>query len=135
MLRQLEKKIKMLTKLKILHKTNIIAIVNVHSTSNNTILNVSDIKNKTIFSGSSGLLGIKGSRRSTSYASQSIANILGKKLYFLGVRYVFIKIKGFGNGRYSSLKGLHSAGLKILSILDVTPMPFNGCKSSKKRRI
>lgn len=125
----------MLIKQKISHKFSAIAAVTVHSTSNNTIINISDLKNKTIYSGSTGLLGIKGSRRSTSYASQSIANILGKKLYLLGIRYVYVKIKGFGNGRYSSLKGLSFSGLKILSILDITPIPFNGTKPSKKRRI
>jgi small subunit ribosomal protein S11 len=126
----------MLIKSRLSHKFNIIAIVNIYSTSNNTLINISDaITKKTIFFGSSGFLGIKGSRRSTSYASQSISNVLGKKLYTLGIKYIYVNIKGFGNGRYSSIKGFCLAGLKLLSIRDITPIPFNGCKPSKKRRI
>ena len=116
-------------------KANLIAVANILSTSNNILINISDLNNKTIYFGSSGLLGIKGSRRSTSYAGQSIANVLGKKLFFLGVRYLYVKIKGFGYSRYSSLKGLNLAGIKFLSILDKTPIPFNGCKPSKRRRM
>ena len=116
-------------------KANLIAVANILSTSNNILINISDLNNKTIYFGSSGLLGIKGSRRSTSYAGQSIANVLGKKLFFLGIRYLYVKIKGFGYSRYSSLKGLNLAGIKFLSILDKTPIPFNGCKPSKRRRM
>jgi len=125
----------MLINLKTNKKTNLIAVANILSTSNNILINISDLTNKTIYFGSSGLLGIKGSRRSTSYAGQSIANMLGKKLFFLGVRYLYVKIKGFGYSRYSSLKGLNLAGIKFLSILDITPVPFNGCKPSKRRRM
>jgi len=123
----------MLINLKTNKKNNLIAVANILSTSNNILINISDLNNKTIYFGSSGLLGIKGSRRSTSYAGQSIANMLGKKLFFLGVRYLYVKIKGFGYSRYSSLKGLNLAGIKFLSILDITPVPFNGCKPSKRR--
>jgi small subunit ribosomal protein S11 len=125
----------MLIKLKTNKRTNLIAVANILSTSNNILINISDLDNKTIYFGSSGLLGVKGSRRSTSYAGQSIANMLGKKLFFLGVRYLYVKIKGFGYSRYSSLKGLNLAGIKFLSILDVTPIPFNGCKPPKRRRM
>jgi small subunit ribosomal protein S11 len=125
----------MLINLKTNKKNNLIAVANILSTSNNILINISDLNNKTIYFGSSGLLGIKGSRRSTSYAGQSIANMLGKKLFFLGVRYLYVKIKGFGYSRYSSLKGLNLAGIKFLSILDITPVPFNGCKPSKRRRM
>ena len=125
----------MLINLKTNKKTNLIAVANILSTSNNILINISDLDNKTIYFGSSGLLGVKGSRRSTSYAGQSIANMLGKKLFFLGVRYLYVKIKGFGYSRYSSLKGLNLAGIKFLSILDITPVPFNGCKPSKRRRM
>ena len=125
----------MLTKLKISRKTNLIAIVNILSTSNNTIINISDIKGKTLYCASAGILGVKGSRRSTSYAGQSVANVLAKKLSLSGVKYIYVKIKGFGNGRYSCLKGFYMAGLKLLSILDTTPIPFNGCRPPKKRRI
>jgi small subunit ribosomal protein S11 len=125
----------MLTKPKLLKKTSIIAIANISSSSNNIIINISDLSHNTICTGSGGLLGIKGSKRSTSYAGQAIGLMIGKKLAILGIRYLYIKIKGFGHGRYSSLKGLSSTGIKILTILDSTPIPFNGCKPSKRRRM
>jgi small subunit ribosomal protein S11 len=125
----------MLIKSKAYRKKGLIAIVNVFSTSNNTIINISDIYSKTLFFGSGGLLGIKGSRRSTSYAGQAIASVLGKKLLGLGVKYIYIKLKGFGKGRYPSIKGFSILGFNILNISDVTSLPFNGCKPPKKRRI
>ena len=106
----------MLIKPKSNKRINPIAIVNILCTSNNMLINVSNLDNETIYFSSNGFLGIKGSRRSTSYAGQANANIIGKKLYLLGVRYLYIKIKGFGHGRYSSLKGFHLSGIKILSI-------------------
>ena len=125
----------MLIKSKTLKKKNLVAIVNILSTSNNTIINISDIYNRTLFFGSGGLLGIKGSRRSTSYAGQAMANILGKKLFSLGIKYIYVKLKGFGKGRFTSIKGFSILGFNILSISDVTSLPFNGCKPPKKRRI
>lgn len=116
-------------------KKNLIALVNILSTSNNIIINISDVYGKTLFFGSGGLLGIKGSRRSTSYAGEAIANVLGKKLLSLDIKYIYIKLKGFGKGRYSSVKGFSNLGFTILNISDATPLPFNGCKSSKKRRV
>ncbi len=125
----------MLIKSKTYKKKSLIAIVNILSTSNNTIINISDVYSKTLFFGSGGLLGIKGSRRSTSYAGQAIASVVGKKLLSLGVKYIYIKLKGFGKGRYSSLKSFFILGFNIINISDVTSLPFNGCKPSKKRRI
>lgn len=125
----------MLIKSKIYKKKHSVVIINILSTSNNTIVNVSDIYNRSLFSGSGGLLGVKGSRRSTSYAGQTIANVLGKKLLNQGVKYIYIKLKGFGKGRYSSIKGFSTLGFNILSISDTTSLPFNGCKPSKKRRV
>jgi small subunit ribosomal protein S11 len=125
----------MLIKSKTYKKKNLIAIVNILSTSNNIIINISDICNRTLFFGSGGLLGIKGSRRSTSYAGQAIANVLGKKLLNLGVKYIYIKLKGFGKGRFPAIKGFSILGFNILNISDISSLPFNGCKPSKKRRI
>jgi small subunit ribosomal protein S11 len=116
-------------------KRNLIVLVNIFSTSNNILINISDIYGKTLFVGSGGLLGIKGSRRSTSYAGEALANVLGKKLFTLGIKYIYIKLKGFGKGRYPSVKGFSTLGFNILNISDVTSLPFNGCKSSKKRRV
>jgi small subunit ribosomal protein S11 len=114
---------------------NVLIVANIFSSSNNTIINLNTLDNRVFFCGSTGFLNIKGAKRSTSYASQRIANVLGRKLYSIGFRFVYIIVRGFGNGRYSSLKGFNNAGLKILSILDNTSVPFNGCKSRKKRRI
>ena len=116
-------------------KCNILSIVNINCSSNNTTLNISNFEKKTILCASCGFLGIKGSRRSTSYASQTISNVLAKKLLLLGIKYAFIKLRGFGNGRHSSIKGFFLAGIKILRVQDVTSLPFNGCKLSKKSRI
>lgn len=125
----------MLLRSKISKEINLIAIINILSTSNNTLINVSNIYNKTLFFGSSGLLGIKGSRRSTSYAGQAIANLLGKKLTTMNIKYIYIKFKGFGKGRYSAIKGFCASGLNIVSVSDVTSLPFNGCKVPKRKRI
>jgi len=116
-------------------KGSILSIININCSSNNTILNISSFEKKTILCSSCGFLGIKGSRRSTSYASQAISNVLGKKLLLLGIKYAFIRLKGFGNGRYSCIKGFSLAGVKILRVQDVTLLPFNGCKLPKKRRV
>ncbi len=112
-----------------------VVIINIFLTSNNTIINVSNIKNTTICVMSCGHLSIRGSKRSTSYASQSLSAVLGAKLRNLGFKYACIKLKGFGSGKYSCLKGLISSGILIIDILDKTALPFNGCKSFKKRRI
>ena len=125
----------MLIKSKTYKKKILIAIVNILSTSNNIIINISDVCSRTLLFGSGGLLGIKGSRRSTSYAGQAVASVLGKKLLNLGVKYIYVKLRGFGKGRYPSIKGLSILGFNILNISDVTSLPFNGCKPSKRRRI
>jgi len=114
---------------------SVLSIINVLCSSNNTFLNISSLKKRTILCVSCGSLGIKGSRRSTAYASQTMSNVFGKALFFLGIKYAFIKIKGFGNGRHSCVKGLHLSGITVLRIQDVTFLPFNGCKVSKKRRV
>lgn len=110
-------------------------VVNILCSSNNTLITIVTASNKTVFCGSCGFLNFKGAKRATSYASQRLSNILGKKLYSMGFKYIYVKLKGFGNGRYSSLKGFGLSGLKVLNIFDKTPIPFNGCKSSKKRRV
>lgn len=122
------------------HKLNIkyislIGIVYIYTTFNNTLITITDFKGKTLTFGSSGILGLKGSKRSTAYAGQSIATVLGKNLFNLGIKFLQIKIKGFGNARKSVLKGFLAASLKIISIKDVTAVSHNGCRKRKKRRI
>lgn len=110
-------------------------VILVSSTSHNTIITVTNLKGIVLFSYSTGFLGVKGSKRSTSYANQNIGYFIGEKLFFLGYKYVYLKINGFGPGRFSFLKGLYFSRLKILYIFDTTKFSFNGCKKSKKRRL
>lgn len=114
---------------------NLLINVNISSSSNNTIVYVSTLKNDILFCGSCGLLNVKGAKRSAHYVSQKIINILGKRLYSIGFRYVYLNVKGFGNGRYASIKEFDSTGLIVLNICDKTSVPFNGCKPSRKRRV
>lgn len=111
------------------------AIISILSTSNNTLITATNTKGYLFFFYSSGYLGMKGAKRSTVYSSQNVGYLVGKKLLFLGYKFVYVKIKGFGFGRFPSLKGLYYSGLKILYIFDVTGFSFNGCKKSKNRRL
>ena len=108
-----------------------LGLVHIHSSFNNTIITVTDSKGETLMWNSSGSVGFKGSRRSTSYAAQMAAEDLGSRVQILGVSEVIIILKGIGEGRNTAPKGLQKSGLKILSIKDVTPMPHNGCRPSK----
>jgi small subunit ribosomal protein S11 len=110
-------------------------IAHAYCTSNNTKITVTDSEGKTLVWASGGSAGFKGSKRSTSYAAQATAEIAGEKAYKIGVRNVQIRLKGIGKGRFSVAKGLRSAGLRIQSIADVTPLAHNGCRPPKKRRI
>lgn len=114
---------------------NLIGIVHIFSTFNNTLITITNIKGKTILFGSSGFLNLKGAKRGTAYSGQLIADILGKKIFGLGFRFVFIQFKGFGNARKSILKGFKSSNLKAIKIKDCTAIAHNGCKKKKKRRI
>lgn len=116
-------------------KSNSFAVVSVLCTSNNTLVTASNNKGIVFFFYSSGYLGMRGAKRSTAYSSQNVGYLIGKKLLFLGYKFIYVKIKGFGFGRFSCLKGLYYSGLKILYVFDVTGFSFNGCKKSKKRRL
>ena len=110
-------------------------IVHAYCTSNNTKIPVTDNEGKTLVWASGGSVGFKGSKRSTSYAAQATAEIVGEKAYKIGIRNVQIRLKGIGKGRFSVAKGIRSTGLRIQSITDVTPLPHNGCRPPKKRRV
>ena len=110
-------------------------IAHIHSSFNNTIITITDPKGNTLMWASGGSIGYKGSRRSTSYAAQIVGQQLGAKARDLGIFKLAIIIKGIGEGRNTAPKGLQKAGLKITSIQDVTPMPHNGCRPSKRRRV
>ena len=114
---------------------HIVAIVYIYTSFNNTLITITNIKGQTVLFASSGCLGLKGSKRSTTFAGQSLADLIGKKMFALGFRFVYIQLKGFGAARKSVLKGFSSSNLKILMIKDKTNIAHNGCKAKKKRRI
>ncbi|HRY56913.1 MAG TPA: 30S ribosomal protein S11 [Patescibacteria group bacterium] len=102
---------------------------------NNTIITITDDMGNTLFSGSSGKSGFKGSRKSTPYAATKASEQAGAMAFNAGVREVAVFVKGPGMGRISSIKALKTAGLNIVSISDQTPMPHNGCRPKNRRRI
>ncbi len=111
------------------------AVVHVNASFNNTIITVSDQQGNTIAWSSSGTKGFKGSRKSTPYAAQIAAEDAGRKAQEHGVRNVSILVKGPGAGRESALRALQSVGFSISSIKDITPIPHNGCRPPKRRRV
>ncbi len=111
------------------------AIVHVKSTFNNTIVSISDLNGNVIAWASSGSSGFKGSRKSTPYAGQIAAENAAKKVSEYGVSNIEVYIKGPGSGRESALRALQSSGLNITVIKDVTPIPHNGCRPPKRRRV
>lgn len=111
------------------------AIAHVNATFNNTVINITDINGNTLSLSSSGVKGFKGSRKSTPYAAQIAAADAGEKAKFHGVKSLEIYIKGPGAGRESAIRALQSVGLTITSIKDVTPLPHNGCRPPKRRRV
>jgi small subunit ribosomal protein S11 len=111
------------------------AIAHVHASFNNTIITITDRQGNALSWATSGGAGFKGSRKSTPFAAQVAAEAAGKSAQEFGVKNVEVRIKGPGPGRESSVRALNAVGLKITSIQDVTPVPHNGCRPPKKRRI
>ena len=110
-------------------------IAYVSSTFNNTIISIADESGNVISWSSAGSKGFKGSRKSTPYAAQVAADSAGEKAYEQGLRSLTVEVKGPGSGRETALRSLQSKGFKILSIKDTTPMPHNGARPPKKRRV
>jgi small subunit ribosomal protein S11 len=131
---QVQKTYKMLKKLNKKY-TSLVAIAYVYTTFNNTLITITNIKGTSLIFGSTGFLGLKGAARGTSYAGQSIASFLGKKIFGLGIKFLQIRIKGFGNSRKFLLKGFTDTSLKIISIKDFSSLAHNGCRKKKKKRI
>ena len=124
----LEKKVKL--------KKNISSgIAFVNSIFNNTIISITDEHGNVISWSSAGLKGFKGSRKSTPYAAQIAADDAGNKAYDQGLRILSVQVKGPGSGRETALRALQSKGFKITSIRDTTPLPHNGTRAPKKRRV
>ena len=107
----------------------------IHATFNNTIVTITDVKGGVVAWASSGKIGYKGSKKSTPFAAQLAAEDAAKKAMDMGVQKVDIVVKGPGSGRESAIRSLQAAGLIITSIKDVTPIPHNGCRPRKRRRV
>ena len=111
-------------------------VVYIKSTFNNTIVTITDLEGKVLVWGSAGNMGFKGTRKGTPFAAQLIAeNVARKAQNLLNMREVSIKVKGPGPGRETAIRSLQNAGLNIMSIKDTTPIPHNGCRPPKKRRV
>ena len=117
-------------------RKNIISgVAHVNSSFNNTMITITDAQGNSIAWASSGSSGFKGSRKSTPYAAQMAADSAAKKAMEHGVKTLEVEVKGPGSGRESALRALQAAGFTITSIKDVTPIPHNGCRPPKRRRI
>ncbi|MFO0948844.1 MAG: 30S ribosomal protein S11 [Planctomycetota bacterium] len=110
-------------------------IVHIASTFNNTIVTVTDRNGDVLTWASSGTVGFKGSRKSTPFAAQRAAEVCAERAQKFGLREVDVRVTGPGSGRESAIQALHQAGLAIRAIEDVTPLPHNGCRPRKKRRV
>jgi len=110
-------------------------IVHVVATFNNTKVSVSDVHGNVLAWSSAGKMGFKGSRKSTAYAAQLVATEASKRAMTYGMREVEVRVKGPGAGRESAVRGVSAAGLDISVIKDVTPIPHNGCRPPKRRRV
>ena len=110
-------------------------IAHIQSTFNNTIITITDINGNVIAWSSSGVKGFKGSRKSTPYAAQQAAEDAAKKAMLHGLKNIEVYVKGPGAGREAALRSLQSVGLNIRLIRDVTPIPHNGCRQPKRRRV
>ena len=110
-------------------------VAHVHATFNNTIVTITDPVGNVLAWSSSGVQGFKGSRKGTPFAAQTAAQVAGNAVKEHGIRSLDVRVKGPGAGRESSIRALQAAGIEIKSIKDVTPIPHNGCRAPKRRRV
>jgi small subunit ribosomal protein S11 len=110
-------------------------IAHIQATFNNTIITITDTNGDVLCSASAGMVGFKGSRKSTPFAAQRASEVCAEKAMKYGLKEVEVRIKGPGSGRESAVSALQGAGLSVKAIEDVTPMPHNGCRPPKKRRV
>ncbi len=116
-------------------KTVVDGIAHIHASFNNTIISVTDRQGNALAWATSGGSGFRGSRKSTPFAAQVAAERVGEKVKDFGMKNLDVNVKGPGPGRESAVRALYAAGFRINSITDVTPIPHNGCRPPKKRRV
>ena len=118
------------------HAKNIVSgVANILATFNNTLVSITDAHGNLIGWSSAGRVGFKGSRKSTAYAAQQVAQDAARQAMAHGMKEVEIRVKGPGSGRESAIRAIQAIGLEIITIKDVTPIPHNGCRPRKKRRV
>lgn len=124
------------TKVRRKERKNIAAgVAHVNATFNNTMITITDSQGNTISWASAGMMGFKGSRKSTPYAAQLAAEDAGKKAMEHGMKTLEVEVRGPGSGRESALRALQTVGFTVTTIKDVTPIPHNGCRPPKRRRV
>ena len=117
-------------------KNNLVTgVVHIHSTFNNTIVNITDQQGNTLFWASAGGSGFKGAKKGTPFAAQSAAEKVATIAYEQGMRQAEVVVSGPGSGRETAIRALQGCGLQVLVIKDITPVPHNGCRPPKKRRV
>ena len=115
--------------------TDSFGIAYIQSTFNNTIVTITDRNGNTLTWASCGSVGFKGTRKGTPYAASKAAEAAAKKALEIGIKEVEIRVKGPGQGREAAIRTIHAAGLKVIAIRDITPIPHNGCRPPKRRRV
>ena len=110
-------------------------VAHIRATYNNTIVTITDMQGNAIAWGTAGEMGFKGSKKSTPYAAQTAAADCAKVAFDMGLRKVKVYVKGPGQGRESAVRTIHGAGIEVTEIIDVTPLPHNGCRAPNRRRV
>ena len=111
------------------------AVAHIKSTFNNTLVSITTVDGDVLLRNSSGRLGFKGARKGTPFAAGQVGTILGKEMAAMGIRNVEVNMQGPGSGRDSVVRSLQASGLNVSVLRDVTPLPHNGCRAPKKRRV
>lgn len=116
-------------------KVEPIGQAHIHASFNNIIISLTNNQGQVIAWASSGKMGFRGSKKNTPYAAQQAAQNCAKTAYDLGLRKVKVYVKGPGSGRESAIRNIHASGIEVTEIVDVTPLPHNGCRPAKRRRV
>ena len=116
-------------------KVESIGQAHIHASFNNIIISLTNNQGQVISWASSGKMGFRGSKKNTPYAAQMAAQNCSKVAYDLGLRKVKVFVKGPGSGRESAMRNIHASGIEVMEIVDVTPLPHNGCRPAKRRRV